>query len=477
MATNVPQIQWTPTGFVLPLESAVLAGVQENINDAFGGVLNFKTAQGAGVNATPQNQLASSEAAEIGNVNDTFLMMQNQVDPAYNSGRWQDAIARIYDLERNPSQPTVLQVPCVGLQGVPIPVGASILDESNYQYVCTQAGTIPGGGSITLPFANLTPGPIAVPGEFQVRIYQTIPGWDAVSVSSGVLGNDTESAGAFRARRAASVALNSNGSLPSVRGAVLAVPNVIDAYVTENDENTSQTIGGYSLVANSIYVAVVGGTAAAVAQAIWSSKGPGCAYNGNTSVVVYDTSRGYQPPYPAYTVVFETPEPLTVLFAVNIANGPLVPANAAALIQAAILSAFAGGDGGPRATIGSTIYASRFYAPVAALGAWVQIISIQVGSAISFSSAITGSISGTTLTTASTISGAVAIGQTLVDFSGAILPGTTVTGGSDPTWTVSQNQTVALENMWGVLANQNDQTAQIDMVPVTYAGDVVVTLT
>ena len=242
-STNVPQIQWTPTGFVLPLESAVLEGVQEDINAAFGGNLNFTTTDGSTTNATPQGQLAASMAAEIGNVNDTFLNMQSQVDPAYNSGRWQDAIARIYFLERDPSQPTVLQCPCVGLQGVNIPVGALIFDTSGNTYTCTEAGTIPSGGTITLAFANLTPGPIAVPGENDVSIFQAIPGWDAVTVSSGVLGNNVESRSAFEARRAASVALNSNGSLPSIKGAVLAVPGVIDAYVTENDENTTQTIG------------------------------------------------------------------------------------------------------------------------------------------------------------------------------------------------------------------------------------------
>ncbi len=74
--------------------------------------------------------------------------------------------------------------------------------------------------------------------------------------------------------RAASVALNSRGSLPSVLGAVLAVPNVIDAYVTENTQNTAQTIGGVSLAANSLYVCTSGGASADIARAIWSRKAP-----------------------------------------------------------------------------------------------------------------------------------------------------------------------------------------------------------
>ncbi|TIR78119.1 MAG: hypothetical protein E5X19_32455, partial [Mesorhizobium sp.] len=76
-----------------------------DINGAFGGVLN------PALN-TPQGQLASSETAVIDEVNSTFLYFTNQVDPAYATGRMQDAIARIYFIERNPAQPTVVQALC-----------------------------------------------------------------------------------------------------------------------------------------------------------------------------------------------------------------------------------------------------------------------------------------------------------------------------------------------------------------------------
>ena len=57
MTTNVPAIQFTTAGIVVPEESAILTGVQEDINAAFGGNLNFTNLN------TPQGQLASSWAA------------------------------------------------------------------------------------------------------------------------------------------------------------------------------------------------------------------------------------------------------------------------------------------------------------------------------------------------------------------------------------------------------------------------------
>src|SRR5713226_6062534 len=107
MATSVPRPTFGDKGFVAPVEADVLAGVQADVDAAFGGGLN------PGL-YTPQGQLASSEAAIIGDSNAMFLWFCSQVDPAYSSGRMQDAIARIYFIERIPGQPTVVTARCLG---------------------------------------------------------------------------------------------------------------------------------------------------------------------------------------------------------------------------------------------------------------------------------------------------------------------------------------------------------------------------
>lgn len=473
--SNVPSVTFGPNGFISPPESAILSGVLADYNTAFGGNLNLSL-------STPQGQLASSTTAIVGNANDTFQFYTTQVDPAFATGRMQDAIARIYFLERNPSQPTVAQAVCSGLVGVNIPVGALAIAADGNIYTCIQAGTITISGSVTLQFSCNTVGPIACPAGSLNQIYQSIPGWDSIdNPGDGVVGTNVESRAAFEARRAASVAQNSVGSLPSIRGAVLSVPGVLDAYVTENDSASSQTIGGVSLAPNSIYVAVDGGNSDDVARAIWSKKAPGCAYNGNTTVIVQDTNSGYQPPLPSYSVSFEIPDPLAILYAVKIANSPQVPADAVTQIQNAIMSAFSGADGGARATIGATIYASRYYAPVANLGSWAQIISIKVGSDNSPAAKVVGSISGTTLTVASVTSGTLAVGQTISDTTGQIVVGTTITAlgsgtGGVGTYIVSNSQTVTSELITTAVANLDDIAIDIDQVPTISANNIVVTL-
>ena len=473
MTTNVPTVTFGPLGFQVPAADAVLVGVQADISAAFGSTLSYTL-------NTPQGQLASSEAAVIVNTNAFFQYYTQQVDPAYATGRMQDAIARIYFIERLPAEPTVLQIACLGATGVVIPLTATVVDGSGNVYQCTEAGTIDGGGTITLPFAALVPGPLAVPAS--VTIYQAIPSWDTATVVSGVVGQNTETRSQFESRRRQSVSKNSIGQLSSVLGAVLAVPGVLDAYVTENDVALPVTIGGYAVAANSLYVAVVGGDAQAVGEAIWSKKAPGCAYNGNTTVVVVDDSSGYSPPFPSYQVTFETPAALAILFAVQIVNGPQVPASAVAQIQAAITAAFNGSDGGARARIGSTIYASRYVTPVLALGSWVQLASLTVGSNNAAAAKFIASVSGTTMTVTSVTSGALAAGQTLSDATGNLAVGTTIaaqlTGpaGGVGTYRLSGAQTVSSESMVAAVPALQSVVVRIDQVPTLNANNIAVTL-
>lgn len=467
--TNVPPVTFGPNGFIAPSEAAIYAGVFQDIDEAFGGGLNP-------AEETPQGQLATSETAIVGAANDTFLFYTTQTDPAFAQGRMQDAIARIYFLQRNPSEPTVAQAVCTGAQGVTVPIGATAIAADGNIYTCTEVGTFGVTGTMTLSFSCNVAGPIACPANSLNQIYQTIPGWDTINnPTDGVIGQDVESREAFEARRAASVALNSIGSLPSVLGAVLSVPGVLDAYVTENVLGTSTIIGGISLAAHSLYVAVVGGVAVDVAKAIWSKKAPGCGYNGNTTVVVTDNNSGYSPPLPTYNVTFQIPGSVSILFDVRIANNPLVPADAATQIQNAIINAFSGNDGGPRAKIGATIYASRYYSAIAALGSWAQIISITVGSINTATATFTGAIVGTTLTV-SGISGTIAIGQSVVDASGNVLPGTKIISGAGTSWQVNNTQTVTSEAMSSLLPNSNSSIININQVPTISSNNIGVTL-
>lgn len=372
--SSVPPVQFTLTGLVLPTEGEILAGVQADQNAAFGGNLN------PALN-TPQGQLATSQTACIANANATFAEFVNQVDPDTADGFMQDAIARIYFLTRQPGTPTAVQCLCTGLFGTSIPVGAQAQDTSGNLYVCTQAGVIPNTGNITLSFANAVNGPIACPANTLNQIYQAIPGWDSINnPADGVEGANVETRAAFEFRRKNSVAAGANGSMPAIYAGVFAVPGVIDAYVTQNNTGSTVNTGStaFPIIAKSVYVAVVGGDALEVAEAIWNNTNVGAAYNGNTTVNVTDPSP-YQIPIPTYPVSFERPTATPIKFAVQIANSTALPVNIVTLVQNAIIASFNGTDGSLRARIASLVLASKFYGPVSLIGPEVSILSILIG--------------------------------------------------------------------------------------------------
>lgn len=372
--TNVPAITWTAAGIVLPQESDILTGVQADINAAFGGGLNPDL-------STPQGQLASSEAAVIADKNSQIAYLVNQVDPQYAQNRFQDALGRIYFLNRNPATSTSVSVILTGLTGTFIAAGTLAQDTSGNSYVNSGDATIGSGGTISATFNNISTGPIPCPAGTLTQVYQTIPGWDAIiNQTDGALGQNVETAQAFEFRRKNSVAANAHGSPQAIYGAVFGVANVLDAFVVDNPSGNTVTYGAtnYPLAPHSVFASVLGGLDIDVATAIWSKKDCGCDMNGNIEVVVTDAS-GYSYPPPTYVMKFERPVALPIYYAINIVNDPSLPANIVALIQAAVVAQFSGTNGAQRERIGSIVHASRYYGPVASTASNIQINSILIG--------------------------------------------------------------------------------------------------
>jgi len=379
--TNVPPIQFTSTGVVLPTEAAILAGVQQDFNSAFGGGLN------PALN-TPQGQLATSESAVIADANNQILYLTNQMDPQFASGRFQDAFGRLYFLSRRPATSTLVTCTLVGLAGATVPAGVLATDTSGNTYSLVNSVTIGVGGSVTGTFANVLSGPIACPDGTLTGVYQAIPGWSSINnppiatsppSPSAIPGQDVETRSEFEFRRQNSVAVNAEGVVPAIYGNVFGVTGVTDCYVIDNPSGSVVLAGAtnYPLAPHSIYVAAVGGTDADVAQAIWDKKDVGASYNGNTTVVVTDPS-GYNYPPPAYNVTFERPSELPIYFYCEVVANPSLPSNIITLVQQAIYNRFYGLDGTTLERIGSTVFSTRYYSAIVAASPNVVVYSLGV---------------------------------------------------------------------------------------------------
>ena len=199
-------IDVTENGPVVPDTATVRDAVETDWQAAFGNRLNPDP-------ATPQGQLITSETAIVQDKNSQLLFLANMFNPETAEGIYQDALAKIYFLTRQPSRPTVVPCTCTGLPGTVIPgtdsdAPALAKDADGNILVCQTGGTIPQSGSIVLDFACQVPGPIEIRQGTVTTIVRTIPGWDTITNDAGITGQNVESRAAFEARRYASVAKN-----------------------------------------------------------------------------------------------------------------------------------------------------------------------------------------------------------------------------------------------------------------------------
>jgi hypothetical protein len=90
------------------------------------------------------------------------------------------------------------------------------------------------------------------------------------------------------------------------------------------------SLQGISLIKNSIYTCVAGGSSVNVAAALLENKSSGCAWNGNTTVAVIEPASGQ-----SYNVQYDTPNIVSILITVTTTNGNIANITQAILDYAA----------------------------------------------------------------------------------------------------------------------------------------------
>lgn len=397
--SNIPKLEITEQGIVTPDFNEILDGTLEDFNEAFGGAMNKDI-------TTPQGQIATSMAWSINQKDQQLTYLANQFNPDYAEGRFQDALASIYFIERIGARGTTVTARCTGLASTIIPKGSAATDDNGYIYYSSADGTINNDGYADIIFVNSTTGPIGCPIGSLNTIYKDVIGWDSINnLVSGALGRDMESRNDFEARRKESVAHNSNNQNSSILSDVLQVDGVVDAYVYSNDSGQSINYGAtnYPISAHSLCISVYGGDSKDIAQAIWENKNPGCGMVGNTTRIIQDTEN-YAEPYPTYSITYLVPTATQVYFKITIQKDGNLPSTIIQDIQSVVKSIFSGETGSGRARIGGRLLAGRFYSAVSGVSDYVNIDTIFLSKDNSeFSSSIQFGIDEMPVVSSSTI--------------------------------------------------------------------------
>lgn len=333
---------------------------------------------------TPQGQIIDSQTAAIHQKDVELAFLAQQFNPQTASGRWQDALAKIYFINRKPAINSTCVCTLTGIKGTTVTAGALI--RSSYDqtlWSLNEDATIGADGTTTATFTCQSEGTIQAGATTLTQIVTTVPGWDAVTnAKAAEVGQLVESQAAFEARRYKSVALNGRSTTTAVYARVAEVDSVIAAYVTDNKTNVNKTIDGYTLSPHSIYVAVIGGADDDIAKAIYSSVSAGCDYNGNTTVNVTDPNTGG-----VETVAFMRPTQMPLYVKVTLQDDSDLSDGYKATVQQAVYNNFYGldttttisGEAILRVIMNTDLYASRFLPSILNAGI-SQLLRVEISS-------------------------------------------------------------------------------------------------
>lgn len=374
--SSVPKLTITYNGVNIPQSTSIRVGILSDYNVAFGGKLNITSS------ATPHAHLADNLTQNIVDANAAIAAVVAGVDPSTSEGRMQDGIGRIYFFDRKGATPSVVNATLTGKFGSVLNAGALARDKSGKYWSSTGKIIFPKDGVIDVQFACTENGPVKLGVGDLNSIAQYSAGWDAIiNNGAATLGTNVESRADFEARRFESVAKNSHGSAAAMRGSVFDVTGVIDAYAYDNFNGHSVYIGAtnYEIPAHTVYIAVVGGNDLDVAKAIYKKKDGGCNLTGNTIEKVIDNENDIGAPYPEYDISFNRPDSLPIKFIVTLRNSSSLPSDITEKVKASVMDTFSGKNGSQRARIGSEIFSSNYFGPIAQIANSVQILSIKVG--------------------------------------------------------------------------------------------------
>lgn len=326
---------------------------------------------------SPAGQIIDSMAVLVTAKDTEFLNLANQFNPLVADGRFQEAIGKIYFLNRKVAESTVVTCQCSGLMGTVIPAGSIIQNTEGYKLESIETATIPAFGVVDVEFKVQESGAIPIGANTCTKIITVIPHWDTVNnASAGTVGRVKETRGEFEERRYKSVAANAHGSVVALYGAIAGLPGVLDCLILENRKDEPTTIQGINLIGHSVAIVVYGGADVDIAEAIYNKLDAGCGTNGDNQVTFISDDGSYN----TYNIVRPTPTPVHI--AVEINETTLTPATITQDIKDAIYNDFIGADvnsGNTRVGAAQTIYASRFSVATIKTAGVTDLISINIG--------------------------------------------------------------------------------------------------
>jgi hypothetical protein len=341
MTTPVYDYNPNTAGVTVVDTSFIQTDVQNEYAALFGGAMDVTSP------STPQGLLINAETLARVGVADNNATLANQINPNFAGGVYLDAILSLMGAQRLSEEFSIVYITYGGIASTIVPSGFQIEDTNGNIWIATQSATIP--MSTTLDgnqFQCTVAGAIVVDASIRwtqvVRLsgLETVTN-DAVNTSTGTLEQSDASARQYRLN---TLYLQGNASAGAIIAAVYNTLGVASLSFVEND-STAGTVEGVTMVANSIYLCINGGTDVNIASALTASKAAGIAYNNGASSAPVSYSYTVPVSGQVINVIFDRPDIIDIgVKATVILNQPVQ--NYLTTIQNAILDYAAGNVNG-----------------------------------------------------------------------------------------------------------------------------------
>lgn len=297
MAYFAPYID--ATGLVIPTYQEIEDFLVETAKDIFGQDIYLGN----------DSQDFQDIAARALNIYESYLTAQlayNARSPLTAVGVGLDGVVALNGVTRKGATYSTATVTLTGTPYTLITNGV-VSDANGNKWNLPTSVTLDDDGVVSVTATCQVTGAIAAtPGQINTIVTPTF-GWQSVTnPAAATLGEAQETDSELRARQALSVANPSQALCTGILGSVLAVENVSQAQLYENDTNVAvDTINGAynpnDYPPHSITLVVDGGDSAEIANAIYLRKTPGCYTNGDVEETIVDrynvatTIRFYRP--------------------------------------------------------------------------------------------------------------------------------------------------------------------------------------
>ena len=358
------------TGVIVPDTATLQDQVVAEFREAFGADL-VTTAD------TPQGVLITMETLARDAVVRNNAALANQINPDLAGGVFLDALWALTGGARvKATRSLVTGVALTGQPGAVIPAGSQArVGASGPLFELTGAVTLDAGGAGTGTFQSVDFGPVAAAAGALDTIAGGVLGWETVTNPDPALpGKASESDIASRRRRRNTLALQSVALPEAIVSGLYDVEGVRSVKLVENPTASSVTVDAVVIAAHSIYVAVSGGTDAAVAAELLARKSLGCGWVGTTTVNVTEPTSGQ-----VYPVKFQRPDPVDIYAKVTVKQGTEI-ADPVALVRAAIVAYAAGEVAGEDGfMIGGTVTPWELAGAVNIAAPGLFVLGVQIG--------------------------------------------------------------------------------------------------